>query len=78
MVIYYPLVSKEVVRITLSYTSYKGAVWTMKLQDGTTIANSIDRYSLEQYAKNKHATIEHACSIVDHWDSSQYNCPECN
>ena len=58
MTIYYPLTGKETVSITLDYRPYQGIKWIMKLQDNTTVAESLDRYSLEQYASKKQATIQ--------------------
>ena len=47
MTIYYPLTGKETVSITLDYRPYQSMKWIMKLQDDTTVAESLDRYSLE-------------------------------
>lgn len=77
MTVYYPLLGKEIVRVTLDYAPYRGMIWTMKLQDGTTIADCFDRGNLLRYAERKQATIEKQCNTVAHWDSPQYNCPEC-
>ena len=61
MTIYYPLTGKETVSITLDYRPYQGMKWIMKLQDNTTVAESLDRYSLEQYAsKNRRQSRKHA------------------
>ena len=77
MTIYYPLTGKETVSITLDYRPYQGIKWIMKLQDNTTVAESLDRYSLEQYASKKQATIQKACHNAAHWDEPQFNCPLC-
>ena len=77
MTIYYPLTGKETVSITLDYRPYQGIKWIMKLQDNTTVDESLDRYSLEQYASKKQATIQKACHNAAHWDEPQFNCPLC-
>lgn len=76
MTVYRIPTEKEDVFIRDTYRPYEGHVFVLESTGGGTIAVSLSRWDLEQYATEKQLTVR--CHKPSHWDEPSINCPLCD